>query len=151
MPRKHILENKIHTHTFLTAAQDGGECSILRCCSFTPIKELPISVGKEAAWAPERSLIFGNKNLLILLGLKLQIDQPVVTRLGMLLVVFHCALIKYSQHKKKGETIADSNWLSMFYAQYGTYSLVWQAVFYLQLHVSLMRSSDYIRQIRRKI
>ena len=48
-PPRHILENKTHTHTFLTALLDGGGCLILRCCSVTPIKELPISVEKEAA------------------------------------------------------------------------------------------------------
>jgi hypothetical protein len=88
MPPRHILENKIHTHT-LTALLDGGGCLILRCCSFIPIKELPISVEKDASWAPERSGSFGNKNLLLLPGLKPQIVQPVVTtRLGTLFRLF---------------------------------------------------------------
>lgn len=46
MPREHILENKIHTHIFLTAVLEGDECLILRRGSFTPIKELPASVEK---------------------------------------------------------------------------------------------------------
>jgi hypothetical protein len=128
MPRKHILENKIHTYTFLTVVLDGDECSNTRCCSFTPITELPISVEKEAVWAPERSGSFVNKNRLLLLGLKLQIVQSVVTRLGALYRLFFVVFIKYSQHRKKVETIADFNWLSMFYSQYGTYCLVLQAI-----------------------
>jgi len=102
MPRKHILENKTHTHTFLTAVLDRGECLIVGCYSFTPIKELLVSVEKETVWAPERSGSFVNKNLLLLLGLKLQIVQTVVIRLGTLYrLFFRCVFIKYSQHRKK--------------------------------------------------
>jgi len=45
-------------HSFLTLVQDVGEWSTSRSSHFIPGKELPVTIEKEAGWAPENNLKF---------------------------------------------------------------------------------------------